>query len=328
MSSGPINGYIGMLVAMFIWSLVMAIGFELARKERLYDYRLFLKALLGRGWVVFELVFIATLVLTTAVVGSASGELLHEIFSVPKIVGTLIMIGMVGFLVFKGSNLIEKVLSAWSMTLYVAYLILIIAAFTEYGNSIISKISLSDFDGSGFKGGFEYAAYNLAALPAILFVTRHFDNRREAVMAGIIAGPLTMIPAFFIYTAMLGTYPGILSEAIPAYFVINQIDWPIFQVFFQFVLFGTFIETGTGMIHGFNERIAGVYRERNQKMPARLRLIIAIVILVVAIFLAETLGLIRLIAEGYGYITWAYWVVFLAPLLILGTWKVFRSPSE
>ena len=43
-----------MFVAMLIWSLVMAVGFELARKERLYDYRRFLKALLGKGWVVFE----------------------------------------------------------------------------------------------------------------------------------------------------------------------------------------------------------------------------------------------------------------------------------
>ena len=39
----------------------MAVGFELARKERLYDYRRSLKTLLGKGWVVFEVVFIASL---------------------------------------------------------------------------------------------------------------------------------------------------------------------------------------------------------------------------------------------------------------------------
>ncbi|MEM8889333.1 MAG: hypothetical protein AAGD28_15250, partial [Bacteroidota bacterium] len=70
MSKGPMGGYMGILVSMLIWSIIIAIGFELARRYQLYDYRSFLKNLLGKGWMLFELVYIANLVIAVAVVGS------------------------------------------------------------------------------------------------------------------------------------------------------------------------------------------------------------------------------------------------------------------
>ncbi len=325
LSKGPVAGLLGILIAMSIWSIIMAIGFEFARQEKLYDYRRFVKALLGRGWILFEVLYIASVILTAAVVGSASGELLFEMFALPKLTGTLIMVVIVGYLVFKGSSLIEKALSIWSLTLYLAYLILIIVAFSRFGESILQHIGEYNSDASWLKGGFQYAAYNLAALPAILFVCRHFERRKEAVIAGLLAGPLAMIPAIFVFIAMLSQYPEILSEAIPANYLIGQFDWPVFQLLFQIILFGTFIETGTGMIHGFNERIAGVYKERGTSMPAYLRLVIGLVILVLAVFIADLFGLIQLISNGYGYITWAFWIVFLIPLLVIGSWKIYKN---
>src|SRR5690606_16491620 len=44
---GPAPGYLGMVTAMLIWGLILALGFELARVGRNYDYRTFSKALLG-----------------------------------------------------------------------------------------------------------------------------------------------------------------------------------------------------------------------------------------------------------------------------------------
>ena len=322
LSKGPLGGYLGILISMLIWSAVMAVGFELARKEKRYDYRTFLRALLGKGWIIFEVVFIVTLILIVAVVGSASGELLNEMLGWPPLVGTIIMVLLVGFLVYRGSRMIEKVLSAWSITLYIAYLILIIGAFSMYGQEIMSRMGVYEPGTPWLKGGFQYAAYNLAALPAILFVARHFERRKEAIVAGLLSGPLAMLPALFLYTAMLSFYPEINEEAIPANFLITQFDWPVFQLFFQVILFGTFIETGTGLVHGFNERIAGVYQERGQQMPSWMRLLIGISILLLAIYVANAFGLIQLIAKGYGYITWLFWIVFLLPLLTIGLWKI------
>ncbi len=89
------------------------------------------------------------------------------------------------------------------------------------------------------------------------------------------------------------------------------------------VLFGTLIETGTGMIHGVNERLAAVYRERGLLMPAYVRLAISTLLLVAAAALSG-FGLINLIAKGYGTLTWLFLLIFVLPIL---TWGVYRIGS-
>jgi uncharacterized membrane protein YkvI len=176
--------------------------------------------------------------------------------------------------------------------------------------------------------GLRYAAYNLAALPAMLFALRHIETRREALSAGFLAALIAMFPGALIYTAFLAHYPAIVESAIPAALVISKLDWPFFQLAFQIILFGTFIETGTGMIHGFNERVASALEERGRPMTHGLRLGIAAAVLVIAVWLANRFGLIALISDGYGLITWGYWIFFLLPVLVVGTLKLLRTGGK
>lgn len=322
LTQGPAGGYFAMLLAAGIWGIVLAFGFELARAGRHYDYRTFLNALLGKGWIVFEFLYVVSVILTTAVVGSASGELLHEVLGSPRIVGTIIMVLLVAFLTYWGSGLIERVFSVWSLTLYGVYIILIVLAFGAFQETIIRNVTFWEEDSAWFLGGIKYAAYNLAALPAVLFAVRHIETRREAVGAGFLGGAIAMFPALLVYTAFLGHYPAIVEEAIPANFLLGSLGFPTFQLIFQFILFGTFIETGTGMIHGFNERIAAALRERGKLMSHQHRLVVAAVVLVVSIWLADRFGLIALVSQGYGLITWGFWIFFLIPILVAGSRKI------
>jgi len=322
LTEGPLGGYFGMAVATLVWGVILALGFELARSGGLFDYRTFTKSILGRAWIAFEVLYVASAILTVAVVGSASGELSAQIFGSAPLIGTLVAVAAVAFFAFWGSALIERFFSLWSILLYVVYLVMIALVVPGFGGEIASNAAVSTPGSKWLVGGLEYAAYNLAALPAILFVARHFESRREAVAAGFIAGFIAMFPGALIYTALLAFYPAILNESIPANFVLGQLGSPGFQLFFQLVLFGTFIETGAGMIHGFNERVAGFLAERGQTLTHWTRLSVAAVILVVSVWLADAFGLIALIEQGYGWITYGYWLLFLAPILALGFWRV------
>ena len=51
------------------------------------------------------------------------------------------------------------------------------------------------------------------------------------------------------------------------------------------------------------------------------RFIISTVLLVISIFIAEKFGLVDLIANGYGTLTWAYWLVFVIPVLFVAIKK-------
>ena len=322
LKQGPLGGYCGMLVATLVWGVILALGFELARMDGRFDYRTFTKGLLGKGWMAFEVLYILQTILTIAVVGSASGELSAEMFGWAPLVGTLAAVAAVAFFTFWGSALIERFFSVWSMALYAVYLVMIALVLPGFGGEIADSAATATPDSRWLVGGLEYAAYNLAALPAMLFVVRHLESRREALIAGFMAGLIAMFPGALIYTALLAFYPAILEESIPANFVLTQLDLPAFQLFFQLVLFGTFIETGTGMIHGFNERIAGFLRERGRTLTHAKRLGVAAVILVVSVWLADSLGLIALIERGYGLTTYGFWLLFLAPILGVGLWRI------
>ena len=87
---------------------------------------------------------------------------------------------------------------------------------------------------------------------------------------------------------------------------------------FQIVLFGTFIETGVGLIHGFNERIAAVYPQ----LTNIFRSAIGIGLLIISIFVANAVGLVGLIAKGYGTLTWGYLIVFVIPVVTIGLWRI------
>ena len=160
LTEGPVSGLINMGVATVIWSLVLAICFEFARKGKHYEYRSFVKGLLGKGWIGYEILYLIGLVLVVSVMGSASGEIFHEMVGAPELFGIIIMMGLVGFIVFFGTSLVEKVLSVWSIILYGAFFIMFIAVFKMFSSEIMSSFALQTTETSWTMGGIKYAAYN------------------------------------------------------------------------------------------------------------------------------------------------------------------------
>jgi len=321
LSAGPIYGLVNMAIATIIWSVVLAVCFEFSRMGDHYEYRSFLKSILGKGWIAYEYLYLIGLVLVVSVMGSASGEIFSEIFDVKEIVGVMIMMVLVGLIVFYGTQLVENVLSIWSIILYAAFITMFIVVFKMFGSDITASFSLQSEGPSLVMGGIKYAAYNIGLAPAILFCVRHLDTRKEAIISGVLAGIIGMIPALIMFLAMLSQYPNIVSEAVPVNLILDKIEWSSFKLVFQVVLFGTFIETGVSMIHGFNERIVSVNRNLDDKWRA----LIGIGLLIISIFIANAVGLISLIAKGYGFITWGYWIIFVIPVLTIGLKKVINN---
>ena len=324
LTAGPVAGLVNMGVATIIWSIVLAICFELARIERHYEYRSFLQGLLGKAWISYEVLYLVGLILVVSVMGSASGEIIHEMFGISNLMGIILMMTLVGVIVFFGTTLIEKLLSFWSIILYGVFAIMFLVVYYLYGDAIGSSFNQQPSDISWTMGGIKYAAYNIVLVPGILFCVRHIKTRKEAIISGLVAGAIGMIPAVFMFFAFLSQYPSVLNAPVPVNAVLDKIGWDWFKLIFQIVLFGTFIETGVGVIHGFNERIASVYTTLSNQW----RSAIGIILLIVSIFIANAVGLVGLIAKGYGGLTWAYWIIFVIPVLTIGGWKILKPPIK
>ena len=86
--------------------------------------------LLGRAWFLYEIAYLFAVALVLAVVGAAIGSIINEGLGVPDWIGTLFLMTTIAILAFKGTQLIEGIMSAWSFVLYAVYAgILILSIF-------------------------------------------------------------------------------------------------------------------------------------------------------------------------------------------------------
>lgn len=321
---GPAAGLAGILLAAIIMSLSSMVSFEFARVFRVRDYRTFFQLLLGRYWWVWEIGFLVGITLFFGLVGSAAAEVFDKTFGIPGSIGTFSLMLAIAFLVFWGSSLLEKVLASWSIVLYLTFLVFFILMFNKFDGNILPSLQSQEMGFAWIKNGATYAGLQLSILPAVLFSLHHVTTRKEALSAGILVGPVAMIPAVLFYFVMLTHYPQITDQVLPSNFLLESLGSTWFQILFQIVLLGTLVETGAGVVHAFNERIASLFRSLDRPMPRALRPSVAIALMLAASLLSK-LGLVNLILLTASTFAWFSLVVFIVPLLTVGIAKIRRA---
>ena len=317
LSRGPLGGLLAMALATVIFSAVCMASFEFARVFGAFDYRTFFQRLLGPAWWGFEICYMLLLVLVMAVIAAAAGTILQETFAVPYVVGVISIMALVGLLVFGGNETIERAFAGWSVVLYVVYVAFFVLCVSQFGDEIRGALASGVTEGSWIVGGIQYGGYNLAVIGAVLITVRHHSSRRDTFVSGLLSGPIAMLPALLFFIAIVGQYPEIVAEDAPANRMLELLGSRAFQIVFQVMLFGTLVETGAGLIHSVNERVASSYAERNRPLPSAARVVVALGFLTLGALIAQ-LGLTPLIGRGYGWITWGFIAFYVAPILTWG----------
>jgi uncharacterized membrane protein YkvI len=196
---GAGGGLLGLVVTVVCWAVVLAVTWEFARVFQVYDYRAFFKQLLGRWWVLFEILFILMFLMVLAVVASAAGEILRTRFGIPYAAGILAMLALVGTLSFFGREIVTKSLAVWTLFLYGMFLFYFGAAFLQTGGEMGLRLSEWEVVRGWGRSGFQYAMYNLFIIPAILFSTRALESRREVVGSAVAAAFICALPAMMLH---------------------------------------------------------------------------------------------------------------------------------
>lgn len=319
---GFAGGLLGLGVAFIALSIILALTFELSRLFRVYDYRNFFKSLLGRGWVVFEVLLIFQFLLALAVLASAAGSILRDNFGIPYSIGLAILLAIIGLLTFFGRDVIAKVLTFWSLFLYAVFVAFFVSVFNNDHIQISAGLDLTEIADGWSWSGFKYALYNVAAAPLLLYVARGFEKRSEALCSGLIAGIIAIVPAVLFQIAFFAAYPTVLDQPIPAYWMMAQMGMTTLLVIYSVMLFGTFIETGAGLLQGINERIdAYLLEAKGAKLSRIAHAVIAVSAILVSAILSFW-GITNLIAKGYGTMAWAFFAVYVVPLITIGLYRI------
>jgi uncharacterized membrane protein YkvI len=328
---GALGGILGIGITVICWSVVLAVTWEFARIFQVYDYRSFFQRLLGRGWILFEFLFILMFLMVLAVVASAAGEVLSERFAIPYGIGIGLMLALVGCLAFFGREIVQRSLAVWTVFLYGMFILYFVVAFVRLGGEMGEVLGGWEAVQGWGVSGFKYAMYNLFIIPAILFSVRDLETRKETVLSAIVASIFCAAPALMFHLTFLADYPSILEREIPLFHMISVLGVATLLVIYLIALFGTFVETGAGLIQGTVERIDD-YRQEvgSEPLTPLTRGVLAVAAMGVAAALA-TLGIIRLIAAGYGTIAWGFFAVYVIPILTIGVYQLrahARAPDS
>lgn len=322
---GLSGGLYAMAVAFAIFALVLSLTFEIGRVFKAYDYRSFFKVLLGKNWFVYELVAMLMLLLTFAVLIAAATSVLAERFRLPSWIAIAFVFSAIAALEFYGRDVVMRVLTMWSFVLYAVFILFVFRVFTLIpagdATSIFREPASSGWGISGFK----YALYNMMVIPIVLYVSRGFEVRFQAVTAGIIAAAIAVIPAALLHIAFCITGEDLLRAEVPVYVVMNAYSMPVLSIAFAIMLVGTLIETGAGLIQGINERIDNQLIETGRETLGTLgHTSVAMGFLSIALGISS-FGMIGLIAKGYGTMAWVFFVIYFLPLISVGVWKLKHS---
>ena len=327
--AGPWGGLAGLTLATLIWSGMCVLTFLFARANGARDYRSFFQALLGRGWIAFELAYAFFVIVVLAVFGAAAGEIGHAVFGAPRFAGMLaLMLGVTVFVAF-GSKVVEQLFAWVSILLYGVYGLFLVLALGAFGHDIAAAFAVPVQVGAdALVGGTTYAGYNIIGAVIILPVTRHLLSDRDAVTAGLIAGPLAMIPAFVFFVCMCAYAPEVGGAALPSDVLLAKLNLPIFRVLFQLMVFAALLESGTGAVHAINERVAGAFQARlGRTFGIRARALCALGLLIFCMLLAERVGLVGLIAGGYRLLAYALIALYVIPLGTVGLLRLIRRSA-
>lgn len=323
--AGPIGGLWSMLLAMAIWSLVCALTFRLAYALGATDYNSFFRPLLGRFELAFELIYFAFLILVLSVFGSAAGAIGAAVLGLPSLAGTLALVAAVLLVCGAGQGAAEAVFKYVSVLLYTVYALFLVLALWLFAPAIAAGFAL-DVPARGWvAGGVTYASYNVIGAVLILPVLRHLRSGREAVVAGLLAGPLAILPGIAFFVALVGFYPAILDEPLPSDRVLRAMQLPLFHYLFQAMVFFALVECSVGFVQAFNARIDAYNARRGRATSRALRFLVPAALTTGSIFLASGVGLVALIAHGYRWMAYATLLVFVVPLFTIGVARLWRG---
>lgn len=326
--SGPRGGLWALLLSGLVWSLVCTLTFLFAFQTGSRDYATFFRNLLGPLWPAFEIAYVLTLIVVIAVYSAAAGAIANAVFGWPPLAGSLLLMLCVVGVTAYGNVAVERLFKYVTFILYGTYVLLAIIVLSRFGQRSLAMFS-ADIPSTGwFLGGLTYSGYNIIGAVLILPVVRHLTTRRDAIVAGVLAGPMTILPAVLFFFCLLAFYPQIMREPLPSDYLLAQLNAPALRMLFEFMIFTALLESAAGSIHAANERTAQTYRMASGRdLPRAARLAVSCTVLIISVFLAARFGLVTLIARGYSWLAVGILLIYVLPLVTIGLWRLLRKPN-
>ncbi len=333
-------GWISGLTIGIGFALFAFLTFEICRMYKVYDYKNFIKQVIGPLWPVMDILTVLIAIMLIAVMAAATGSIFEQVH-LPNILGSVVIVLVCGLLNFKGSKFIEKFESIGTVLLYGGYILFTIVVLIKRGSNIATVFAsnnTSAFDGKTtvllcIWTGILYVAYNINSIPMGMFALTRQTKRKETIISGLIAGLLMVIPWFLSYFAMMcfygdNTIVGADVATPWTQMIVAADGGTALLALFSLVMGWTLIETATGCIHMIIDRFDVALEEKGKhKLSDKKRGLVTMLTLTAALVLSR-IGVVTLIEQGYSLLSYGFILFYLLPTLFIGGYKIIKHKEK
>ncbi|MCK8828180.1 hypothetical protein MWH25_10595 [Natroniella acetigena] len=295
------------IIAMAINGLVFYYAWDFSVKHQVFDYKSWTDKFYSPYQKIFsnlyELVFVITMFVATAVGFATGGEIIEEALGTPYIINTLMIAVIIFLLTIFGAKLIRKVATIVAIALIIGVGIIYgtnaVVSFPAVMDLVASQRTETSFLAAAWRM-LLYASFQALAVGAYVAVADALNDGEDVKKAGMIGFAINAILLTLASITVLAHYPEVLDIPVPTIYVVREGVGGAFAegLISVLILFGA-VSTGVNFVFGGVKRIVAWWPGEVEEQKERKRAIIASLIFVILTWCIALFGLIPLVARGY-----------------------------
>ncbi|MDR1710540.1 MAG: hypothetical protein LBR58_01550 [Propionibacteriaceae bacterium] len=328
-------------VFMFSFPLISGaiIGFsaELARREHVYDYNSFSKALYGKASIVctplMEIYMLMAQILTLGAVMSMGGTFMQQIAGWEPIFGSLFLGLLCLTLVLKGAGLIRGASSVMCVILAVGFGLLAGYAAWDHRDALANIVStgymLPEADlGNGIYMAILFGFSGACNGMVLCALMQKVQTKVHAVSVGFWCFLLTLLVLTLEVLVILPYIPEVMASDVPTMYIIQTFlveKLPWLPGLYFFVMFFALVTSGVPAYQAMIARVAKLLPKQGVlSRPLVQRIGIGLVFLGVVLAIAQ-LGLTTIVSRGYSALGFVGILLIALPTCVLMPIKWVRQ---
>lgn len=336
---GALGGIVCMLVAVIVAVILCSFTAEVCRREKVYNFNDFGKAIYGRFapvlCIVLNLYMTVSVILNNGAILSATGTLMTDMFNLPAWVGMAIMIILTVLLAIFGAEFVRKSSAILSVVLVIGLFGLAGAAiYFNWGNWDVS-LSAPVLEGYKLGAGIKAAAllglYQISVGLHLAAVQDTLKTKSHTASFAVCSVALLML-AYFCGTLMV--FPWVSDAAknnVPMLYVIANhfgsfsgiASW-IYTITMFFALLTSAVPVTRSVVATLDRYLAKLSFLKN----GILRTVLAGVFLWVISLLLSKLGVAGILGTLYGYMGYISVPLVIVPCCIIMPIRWSRQKKE
>lgn len=252
---------------------------------------------------------------------AGAGSALHQMFGIPKEVGSIVMVALTIFTLLLNAERIIKIIAAVTPYLLALIFILFIFSFSSMELSLYDAHTLASQQKSTVNNwllsALLYVSYNIASGAAFLIVMGGAArNQKSAGFGGFLGGILLGALILLIHISMLVQIDKISGVEMPILKLANEIH-PIIGAFMVIILLAMMYNTAVGMLFIFTLRF----------VPAEKSTFKWLVILFGIIgFFASLVGFTQLVGKLYSIMGYIGFILMIA--IVFSTFRKNKNSLQ